>query len=253
MDTTSSISSIEAYQTGTATHIDCACLFHGSVYEWQYVDHLYNMLSRNLSLPVRLHVYTEANRTVPAPYIKHELIDWGIGGPKKAWWYKIQLFNIQHHKGPLLYFDLDTVITKNIDWIWQLSLSKFWTIRDFKHIWKPTTNTINSSVMWWDTSKFSKIWNTFQTTDLCQIMRKFPGDQDYLTTVIEPQWLRFFAPENVKSWRWQCWDGGFDFKTRKYKNPGTGTMIPDKTSILIFHGNPKPHDIQDTVIIEHWK
>jgi alpha-N-acetylglucosamine transferase len=244
---------VEAYQTGTATHIDCACLFHGTGYEWQYVDRLYSMLCRNLSLDVRLHVYTEAGRTVPAPYIKHDLIDWGFGGPKKSWWYKMQLFNIQHHNGPLLYFDLDTVITKNIDWIWQLPLSKFWTVRDFKHIWRPTTHTINSSVMWWDTGAFSKIWNIFQNENLPMIMKKYPGDQDYLTAVIETQRLRFFALENIKSWRWQCLDGGFDFKTRKWKNPGSGTVIEDTTSVLVFHGEPKPHSTQDPVIVEHWK
>jgi hypothetical protein len=253
MDNTSSTSFVKAYQTGIATHIDCACLFHGSGYSWQYVDHLYNMLCRNLSLQVRLHVYTEADRTVPEPYIKHSLVDWGIGGPKKSWWYKMQLFNIQHHNGPLLYFDLDTVIAKNIDWIWQLPLSKFWTIRDFKHMWRPTSYTINSSVMWWNTGEFSKIWNTFQTTDLIQIMRKFPGDQDYLTAEIEPQQLRFFNEEYVKSWRWQCLDGGYNFKYRKWNSPGNGTMIPEKTSILIFHGDPKPHSIQDTVIADYWK
>lgn len=243
---------VESYQTGTATHIDCACLFHGTGYTWQYVDRLYNMLSRNLSLPVNLHVYTEADRTVPVPYIKHPLHDWGIHGPKKAWWYKMQLFNIQHHNGPLLYFDLDTVITKNIDWIWQLPLNKFWTIRDFKYIWRPTAHTINSSVMWWDTGAFSRIWNTFQLENLAMIMRKYQGDQDYLTAVLEPQRLRFFPANNIKSWRWQCLDGGFDFKTRKWKTPGSGTVIEDATSVLVFHGNPKPHETQDPVIVQHW-
>jgi hypothetical protein len=107
--------------------------------------------------------------------------------------------------------------------------------------------------MWWNTGEFSKIWNTFQTTDLIQTMRKFPGDQDYLSTVIETQQLRFFNLDYVKSWRWQCLDGGYDFKYRKWNASGTGTAIPEKTSILIFHGKPKPHEVQDAVIVEHWK
>jgi hypothetical protein len=69
--------------------IDCACVIHGTGYDWIYVEQLRNMLSRNLSREVRLHVYTEASRSVPAPYIKHELTDWGISGPKRSWWYKI--------------------------------------------------------------------------------------------------------------------------------------------------------------------
>ena len=95
--------------------IDCACVIHGDAYSWTYVERLYNMLSRHVTPGIRLHVYTEADRSVPAPMIKHALTDWSISGPRRAWWYKMQLFNTQHHAGPLLYFDLDTVIVRNID------------------------------------------------------------------------------------------------------------------------------------------
>ena len=91
----------------STTPINCACLIHGTGYDWTYVDRLYNMLSRHLTRQVILHVYTEEERTIPAPYIKHGLVDWGIGGPKKSWWYKLQLFNSEHYSGPLLYFDLE--------------------------------------------------------------------------------------------------------------------------------------------------
>ena len=117
--------------------IDCACVIHGDLYSWKYVDRLYSMLSRNITQGIRLHVYTEERRLVPPPYIKHSLDDWKIGGPKKSWWYKMQLFNTAHHAGPLLYFDLDTVIVKNIDWLVNLPLSYFWAVRDFKYLWKP--------------------------------------------------------------------------------------------------------------------
>ena len=99
------------------TPVDCACVIHGTGYDWTYVDRLYNMLNKHISRGVRLHVYTEADRPVPTPYIKHTLTDWGISGPKRAWWYKMQLFNPDHFRGQLLYFDLDTVIVNNIDWI----------------------------------------------------------------------------------------------------------------------------------------
>ena len=51
--------------------IDCACVIHSDVYSWRYVDTLYNMLVRNLSREVRLHVYTEQDRPVPDHMIKH--------------------------------------------------------------------------------------------------------------------------------------------------------------------------------------
>jgi hypothetical protein len=85
--------------------IDCACVIHSDAYSWDYVERLYSMLSRHLSLGVRLHVYTEADRPVPAPFIKHALDDWEISGPRRSWWYKLQLFDSEKFSGSLLYFD----------------------------------------------------------------------------------------------------------------------------------------------------
>jgi hypothetical protein len=244
-------SSVPMVPTYTAP-IDCACVIHGTGYDWRYVDNLYNMLSRNLSRPVRLHVYTESSRPVPAPYIKHELTDWKISGPKKSWWYKVQLFNSEHHRGPLLYFDLDVIIAKNIDWIWQLKTRHFWAVKDFKHLWRPTFQSINSSIMWWDTAQFDWVWRNFLNLDLEQTVKRFHGDQDYINSVILEQQRRYFNSDWVKSWRWQCLDGGYDFKRRTWKTPGSGTDIQDSTAIMVFHGNPKPDQTQDPVIVQHW-
>jgi hypothetical protein len=190
---------------------------------------------------------------VPAPYIKHPLADWKIGGPKRSWWYKVQLFNSEYHRGPLLYFDLDVVIAKNIDWIWKLKTRHFWAVKDFKHLWRPAFQSINSSVMWWDTTQFDWVWRNFQDLDLSQTVKRFHGDQDYITSVITEQERRYFNTDWVKSWRWQCLDGGYDFKRRVWKTPGSGTDINDNTSILVFHGNPKPDQTQDSVIVQHWR
>jgi hypothetical protein len=233
--------------------IDCACVIHGDGYSWNYVEKLYSMLNRHISVGVRFHVYTEHHRPVPAPWIKHPLIDWGISGPKKSWWYKMQLFNPEFHRGPLLYFDLDTVITKNIDWIWQLPLKYFWTVRDFKHLWRPTAYNINSSVMWWNTAQYEYVWSGFKTQEIADMLKRYHGDQDYITDAITEVDRRFFDVDRVNSWRWQALDGGYDFRSRKYKTPGAGTVDTEKNSVLVFHGNPKPDKIQDPIIVYHWQ
>lgn len=233
--------------------IDCACVIHGSGYDWVYVDTLYSMLSRNLTPQVNLHVYTEATRPVPPRYIKHELVDWKIAGPKKSWWYKIQMFNTEHHAGPMLYFDLDTVILRNIDWMWQQSLTKFWTVKDFKHLYRPSFTGMNSSIMWWDTRAYSWIWDDFHKEPLANTIRRFPGDQDYLTNRLGPDAIRFFDTKSVKSWRWECFDGGYDFNRRRWHNPGVGTHVDAHTSVLVFHGKPKPHETNDPVIKQLWQ
>jgi hypothetical protein len=64
--------------------------------------------------------------------------------------------------------------------------------------------------------------------------------------------VSYFDLERVKSWRWQLKDGGYDFKTLKYKSPESGTVITDPVSVLVFHGDPKPHEIADPNVLQHW-
>ena len=233
--------------------IDCACVIYGNAYSWTYVEHLYNMLNRHLSADIRLHVYTEASRTVPAPMIKHELTGWGDLGHKRNWWYKMQLFNNEHHAGPLLYFDLDTVIVQNIDWIVQSNLDYFWAIRDFKYLWRPTDYGVNSSIMWWDTTKFSHIWEGFNRQDFTLLLKKYHGDQDFITDAISHPERRLLDYNRIKSWRWQALNGGYDFTGKTHKSPTAGTEILHDTSVLVFHGTPKPDKIIDPVIAMHWQ
>ena len=101
---------------------DCACVIHGTGYEWVYVEKLYNMLSRNLQHGIRFHVYTEASRPVPLHMIKHELTEWpGISGPRRSWWYKMQLFNTAHHAGNIR---IELVVC---DFISRFLLDKHWS------------------------------------------------------------------------------------------------------------------------------
>jgi len=211
------------------------------------------MLSRHITPGIRLHVYTEADRPVPEPMIKHELTEWNITRPKRGWWYKMQLFNPDHHSGPLLYFDLDTVVVDNIDWIWQQPTTYFWAIRDFKHLWRPTHTGINSSIMWWNTQHHRNVWDTFIQQNLTTMMQKHQGDQDYISSMIPQNQRRFFNQTYIKSWRWECLDGGYNFQKKRHNSPGTGTLLPKNSSVLVFHGSPKPADILDSVVLQHWQ
>ena len=235
--------------------IDCACVIHGSGYSWTYVERLYNMLTRQLPQGIRFHVYTEHDRSVPPHMIKHCLMDWpGISGPKRSWWYKMQLFNSEHNQGNLLYFDLDCVIINNISWITQLSTDCFWCIRDFRYLQSPSHSGINSSVMWWNIEKFSHVWTDFEKLDIEQTVKKYHGDQDYIGAVIDHNQRRNFEKSQLQSWRWQIREGGYDFARRRSKNPGAPTIVGDETSILVFHGKPKPHEcMADPVIAMHWQ
>lgn len=218
-----------------------------------YVERLYNMVQRHLPVEIKFHVWTEHDRSVPPHMIKHCLDEWpGVSGPKKSWWYKLQMFNNQHHQGDFLYFDLDTVIIKDLSWIVQETTEHFWTIRDFRYLMKPGWNGINSSIMWWNVPRFSWLWEKFCERPLIDTIRGYPGDQDYISKNINPNQRRFYDDRYVQSWRWQVFDGGMNLRTRKVLQPGQGALPAPDTSILIFHGKPKPHQVNDPVISQHW-
>jgi hypothetical protein len=211
------------------------------------------MLKRALSTDIRLHVYTEPDRVVPEPYIKHSLKEWeGISGPKKSWWYKMQLFNPENFAGDLLYFDLDTIVLRSIDWIPALATEKFWTIKDFKHLQSNQISEINSSVMWWNVERYAYVWEKFNQQDVKKIVRTYQGDQDFLHATINYNNRRYLDEDKIKSYRWQVLDGGYDFEKRQFRHPGKGPFICGNTSIVVFHGQPKPHDVKHPEIVKLW-
>jgi len=233
--------------------IDCACVIHGNGYDWQYVERLYNMLCRNIDAEVLMHVYTEHERSVPPHMVKHILEDWGISGPKRSWWYKMQLFNPAHFGGNLLYFDLDVVIANQLNWVRELNTDYLWTIRDFRYLQRRDAVTMNSSMMWFNVNRFAWLWDKFSQADFKATIKSYPGDQDYLGAVLDVNQRRFADDFRFESFRWQCLDGGYDFAKRKHLKPGTGVKIQPGTSVVVFHGNPKPAQVHDPVIQQLWR
>lgn len=238
----------------TRDNLDVACVLHGSGYDWIYVERLRNMVIRNINIPVTMHIWTEPQRSVPAHYVRHDLEEWpGIQGPKKSWWYKMQMFDPRHFCGDLLYFDLDVVICDDISGLVQGDTQRFWTVRDFRYLQNPNYNRMNSSIMWWNTQRWSQIWDQFQRLSPREAMQRYRGDQDFLEEAIDRDRRRYYPDTLLQSWRWSALDGGRDFRARRYRSPGAGTQIQPGVSVLIFHGKPKPHEIQDPVIRDLWR
>jgi hypothetical protein len=107
--------------------------------------------------------------------------------------------------------------------------------------------------MWFNVERFSALWHRLETENIQEIVRRMPGDQDYITRFLDHNQVRFLPRERVISWRWQAHDGGWDFRTRRPRAPGTGTVLKDGISVLVFHGDPKPHETYDPIIVENWR
>jgi hypothetical protein len=152
----------------------------------------------------------------------------------------------------MMYFDLDTVIVDNIDWIWQLPTDRFWAVRDFKYLFRPGKQVINSSVMWFDPAQWNRVYQEFDPEDVSKRRGAWHGDQDFIQEKIPPSRVGYLDINRVKSWRWELQEGGYNFATKKHKNTGAPAHISSPASVLVFHGNPKPHEVTDPAILQHW-
>ena len=105
------------------------CVKWGNKYISQYTNVLYNMIKRNTTIPFEFHCITEDPKGLD-PHIK--TIKLPTDPWIKSWWSKLWMFG-EHFplQGNILYFDLDIIVFKNIDELFNHNPDKFMIIRDF--------------------------------------------------------------------------------------------------------------------------
>lgn len=180
------------------------------------------------------------------------LPDWGLAGPRNLWWYKIAIFNPElEWKGPVLYMDLDTIIVKNIDKFFDYNLGKFCICQDFNRKFAQEYPVSNSSIMRFEPggSIATQLYNIF-CTDRKASMRKFRGDQDYITDFRKNRDdMEWWPTEWAMSWKWEIMHGGAFhgrpmIDAHDYHNLDVPYIIPDDCSIVVFHGYPGPFETE---------
>lgn len=227
------------------------CLKHGDKYDSHYVNVLYNMTERHMNTKHGFACITENptglnNNIEVLPLPKAKL---------SGWWYKPYLFSKDFPlNGDLLFFDLDLVIIKNIDSLWNYEPDKFCIIQDFNRTYIPNYHKMNSSVFRLHKGQFPHVWDNL-TADWKQTS-KMHGDQDWIYNQMfqNPKYM-FWPDKWIRSYKWEIRD-----KNDVVRNPNnkrvfrekTNPYIDPETSILVFHGEPKPIDVEDTVIVDNW-
>ena len=137
--------------------------------------------------------------------------------PWLGWWAKISLFEPGRFKGRVLYLDLDVTITGRLDDLADFDAS-FAICRDF------TTLGFNSSVMVWDAGVGDHIYTAFDES----VIGRLHGDQDWIQEAIPH--ARVFPR------RWCV----------SYKNSRLAGGVPKGMRVLVYHGQPKPWDLDDS-------
>ena len=241
----------------------------GDKYPNAYVETLYNMCQRHTS-DFKFFCITDKKRDLKQPII--EVI---VENKFKTWWNKVHMFNKDMpFEGQILYLDLDVVIFRDIEKLWSFAENKFAIIQDFNRCRIPNFHVKNSSVMKFEHGRYHNLFEKFKQNE-SDIIRKYRGDQDYLTAEVKDPVL--WPKEWIMSYKWEI---GLEpgekkrspndkfvtipyttEKRTKFKNGRQITKeyfvkqgLPNECSIAVFHGKPDPGDIQkDPLVINHWR
>lgn len=228
------------------------CLKHGTKYSAEYVNVLYQMVTRNMTLPFKFVCFTEDVRglnpeiqTMPLP-IRQDII---------GWWWKPYFFSADIPlQGTILFMDLDVIVFKNIDNLFTYEPGKFCVIRDFNRMNNPNWDRFNSSVFRVETGMMRHVWDNY-ISNPNSARKGYHGDQDWLYAQVRSNY-EFFPDEWLQSYKWEM--RGKPPMTRdsngirNFLEPGEPKILPD-TSVAVFHGEPNPPQCIDPWCKENWK
>ena len=226
------------------------CVKWGNKYISQYANVLYNMVKRNTTVPYEFHCITDDPKGLD-PHIK--VIKLPNDPWIKTWWSKLWMFNKDFPlQGNILYFDLDVIVFKNIDELFNYNPDKFMIIRDFNRCRVKDWKQSNSSVMRWKPGTMNYLWDEF-VQNPSQIMQNNHGDQDWIMRRGH-QDINHWPDEWIRSYKWEM-VGFKNTKIRKgvkhiFQHPA---RITEQNKVAVFHGEPKPFNCGDDFVVENWK
>lgn len=221
------------------------CLKHGNKYGIEYVNKLYSMCKRNSTVPFNFSCITEIADDLDLNITHIPLPSYNITG----WWFKPWVFSKEFPiKGTILFLDLDLVIINNIDHLWSYNPDQFCIIRDFNRCRIPNWNKFNSSVFRFNSDNYHFIWDNL-VSDLSRI-KKFHGDQDWIYDQLK-HGFSFWPEKWIQSYKWEIRNKS-ELSNKRFKEISNPKVNPE-TSILVFHGEPNPHDVKDPIIVDNWR
>lgn len=208
-----------------------------------------NYLRRGLEYAAKLERAMARNLTVPHQFVC--LTEFELGTDLKGWWVKMLLAEPGRFSGPVLYMDLDCVVTANIDHLVELAAtdtSRVWMRDDFGYPLRnprkgigPDTRRLlggdgccNSSVMLWHAGAMDCVWEAWQR-GASRYMSELHGDQNAITQILGADRIGFLPDASICSYKYHVQRGE--------------PVAP----VVVFHGEPKPHQVHGGFMEQHWK
>lgn len=204
--------------------ITICCLKQGMKYGAEYVNKLFSMVKRNITIPFDFVCFTDISKGIDSS-VRVESLPYNA----PYWWgkmglYKAKIDGVNTEK--LLFFDLDVVITGNIDGLCRFE-SDFACAKDYPYhslsVYDKRQKWGNTSVLLLTVGSQAKIWETYIKKG-CSLNEKF-GDQEWINE-------NFYGKCDLIPERF----------VKSYKlHELAGDEIPD-CQVVMFHGRPKPHE-----------
>jgi hypothetical protein len=203
-----------------------ACVLKsGGIYNASWVERLRAGVARHLPTDHRFVCLSDVD--VPCERIPLEH-DWA------GWWSKIELFKIE---GPVLFFDLDTLIVGDLADVAAEALK--WPLVTLQDFYRPSG--LGSGVMAWNgqAGGVEFIYQKFAVSPSLFMASVVGGDQAFIE----------FAVIRAKVQRWQAVLPG---QFVSYKADNCVTAAPKDSRVLCFHGKPKQSDLVGSWVYDTW-
>jgi hypothetical protein len=199
----------------------------------EYIEKLYRGFKRNTTIPFKFHCIT----TIHEEFLNPDIIFHELKSPS---WLgclpKYSMFNPEYElDGRVFACDLDVIITGNMDDILSYS-GDFSTRRTFHG--KPESG---GDMIAFDGGTYRWIWDSF-SEDTESIVDFTQGRERWLYRYhpdMEPfPFLQDLYPNQMYSYK-------------NHINRGRG--LPEDARIVSCHGKPRPHQIYEDWVKEHWR
>lgn len=207
------------------------CMKWGDKFDAGYVNRLYEMVQKNITIPHRFVCFTDNTdgidpriETKPIPPLKED------GIPDRMW-KKLTVFNkdLYDLEGTALFLDLDIIIRQSLDPFFEEE-GEFLIIKDWDF---PDDIIGNSSVFRFEIGKHPEVLEHFYGLGTA-IRRHFKNEQAFLSyEMFEKGILKFWNPDWCVSFKRCCLH---KFPSCYFKVP----RDPEEAKIVIFHGKPTP-------------
>lgn len=215
--------------------VNIVCMKWGDKYPAEYVNILYRMVARNLTLPFRFICMTEFPEGINKEIEIIPLPDFDEPreehGSLCLAWRKLSVFDqdLYGQKGKILFLDLDVIIVDNIDCFFNYS-DKLAIIENWS---QPGRLIGQASAFCFEVEQYSHLLEKYRN-DQTEVLKNNCTEQFYITRELGKGNFDFFPDSWCKSFKFHCMYGGFlnSFLTPK--------MPPAGSKIIVFHGSPNP-------------